>query len=101
VLAVIFLSVVSEMAGLLGQLSSGQRRNDGPMGKSDRALVFGALGLLVGTGISPGPWLTWVVAGVALLLGLTIVNRVRRGVAASDRLLDLGGQRQEDRRAPR
>lgn len=101
VLVVIFLAVVSEMAGLLGQLSCGQRRNDGPMGKSDRALVFGALGLLVGLGISPGPWLTWVAAGVALLLGLTIVNRVRRGVAASDRPLDLGGQRQEDRRAPR
>jgi CDP-diacylglycerol--glycerol-3-phosphate 3-phosphatidyltransferase len=42
--AVVVLSVISEFAGVLGPT----RRYDGPLGKSDRALVFGALGLGLG-----------------------------------------------------
>jgi CDP-diacylglycerol--glycerol-3-phosphate 3-phosphatidyltransferase len=52
------------------------------MGKSDRALVFGLLGLLLGAGIAPGAWLSaFVLAIVALLLLPTIANRVRHGIA--------------------
>ena len=47
---VIVASCVSEMAGALGPMVGAARRYDGPMGKSDRALVFGALGLYVGLG---------------------------------------------------
>ena len=47
---VIVASCVSEMAGALGPMVGAARRFDGPMGKSDRALVFGALGLYVGLG---------------------------------------------------
>ena len=43
---VIAASCVSEMAGALGPMVGAARRYDGPMGKSDRALVFGALGAL-------------------------------------------------------
>ena len=32
------------------------RRYEGPMGKSDRAFVFGALGLALGLGFSTGAW---------------------------------------------
>ena len=46
---VIWLSAISEMVGILGQVIGKTRRYDGPMGKSDRAFVFGLLGLLVGT----------------------------------------------------
>jgi len=46
--AVIFLSAVSEMAGALGPMVGSPRRYDGPMGKSDRAFVFGAAGLAIG-----------------------------------------------------
>ena len=81
ILLVIFLSNLAEMAGLLGIVAGNGRRNDGPMGKSDRALVFGLLGLLLGAGIVPGAWLPLVLAIVALLLLPTIVNRVRHGIA--------------------
>src|SRR6059058_881657 len=47
---VIAASCVSEMAGALAPMVGAARRYDGPMGKSDRALVFGALGLYVGAG---------------------------------------------------
>jgi CDP-diacylglycerol--glycerol-3-phosphate 3-phosphatidyltransferase len=47
----IFLSILNEFAGLLGQALGGERRYDGPMGKSDRALVLGLLCLLIGFGL--------------------------------------------------
>jgi CDP-diacylglycerol--glycerol-3-phosphate 3-phosphatidyltransferase len=53
------------------------RRYDGPMGKSDRALVFGAIALALGLGVEPSLWLNGVWAGVVLLQLVTLVNRVR------------------------
>ncbi len=47
----IFLSLLNEFAGLLGQALGGERRYDGPMGKSDRALLIGVLCLLIGFGL--------------------------------------------------
>jgi CDP-diacylglycerol--glycerol-3-phosphate 3-phosphatidyltransferase len=80
-LLVILLANLAEVAGLLGIVAGSGRRNDGPMGKSDRALVFGLLGLLLGAGITPGAWLAFVLTLVALLLLPTIANRVRHGIA--------------------
>jgi CDP-diacylglycerol--glycerol-3-phosphate 3-phosphatidyltransferase len=42
----IFLSVVNEFCGVMGKVLGGQRRYEGPMGKSDRAFVIGLYGLL-------------------------------------------------------
>ena len=76
------LAVVVECAGLIGPLAGASRRYDGPLGKSDRALVLGAIALWVGLGLplahdwERGLW--WV---LSLLCLATIVNRVRRGVA--------------------
>jgi len=81
VVAIVLLALASEMAGVLAAQLGASRRYDGPMGKSDRAFVFGALGLALGLGAPAGRWLTLVLALVALLLGLTIVRRVRRGMA--------------------
>jgi CDP-diacylglycerol--glycerol-3-phosphate 3-phosphatidyltransferase len=77
---VIVLSIVTEFAGALGPTLGASRRYDGPMGKSDRAVVFGALGLWIGS-LAPLPaWLGWAVPILAALLLLTVVNRVRAGV---------------------
>jgi phosphatidylglycerophosphate synthase len=80
--AVIALSIVSEYAGVIGQAVGRERRYDGPMGKSDRAFIFGLLGLLVGLGFTVAPVLPWVWAALSLLIAATIVNRVRRGLSA-------------------
>jgi CDP-diacylglycerol--glycerol-3-phosphate 3-phosphatidyltransferase len=80
VVPIAVLAGVSELAGVLVQLLGGSRRYDGPMGKSDRAFVFGLLGLLGGCGLPLVPWANWALAAILLLLGLTIVNRVRRGL---------------------
>lgn len=77
---VVLLSSVSELAGVLGQVVGASRRYDGPMGKSDRALVFGALGLWIGLGLSVPLWTQWILVGLAVLLLVTIDNRVRAGL---------------------
>lgn len=80
--AVIVLSVISEFAGMAATMIGAQRRYDGPMGKSDRALVFGVVALWLGAGGS----LTILESRLfpivlAVLLVVTIVNRVRGGLA--------------------
>ncbi len=77
----IVLAVISEMTGTVAVMTGASRRYDGPMGKSDRAFVFGLLAIALGLGLPPAPWLAWVFPALALLLALTIVNRVRRGLA--------------------
>ena len=68
-------------AGVLGVMVGASRRYDGPMGKSDRALCFGVFGAGVASGLLPLSWLDPLLVLLALLLVLTIVNRVRQGLA--------------------
>ncbi|MDR1848807.1 MAG: CDP-alcohol phosphatidyltransferase family protein [Zoogloeaceae bacterium] len=81
---VIGLSVVSEMAGALGPMVGAPRQYDGPMGKSDRAFLFGVLGLWAGLADGRLPdWVFWImVAVVPLLILLNTVNRIRSGLTA-------------------
>jgi len=81
---VIGLSVVSEMAGALGPMIGAPRQYDGPMGKSDRAFLFGALGLWAGLAGGKLPdWVFWIMAVIVpLCILLNIFNRIRSGLAA-------------------
>ncbi|MDF3933204.1 CDP-alcohol phosphatidyltransferase family protein [Pseudomonas citronellolis] len=81
VVLVVLLAMLSEYAGVLGSMIGASRRYDGPMGKSDRALCFGVLGAGVACGLLPVAWIAPLLWLVALLLGLTIVNRIRQGLA--------------------
>jgi CDP-diacylglycerol--glycerol-3-phosphate 3-phosphatidyltransferase len=76
----VILAIISEMTGVLGLLVGAERRYDGPMGKSDRAFVFGLLALLLAAGVSLGIWLNAVLVAVFLLLLLTIFNRANRAL---------------------
>ncbi|WP_413992758.1 CDP-alcohol phosphatidyltransferase family protein [Labrys okinawensis] len=78
--AVIVLAVISEFAGVMGPMVGASRRYDGPLGKSDRAFVFGALGLWIGLGLPRPEWLFWLMPLAVLFLTLTIVNRVHKGL---------------------
>ena len=78
---VILLAVISEMAGMVTVMIGASRRYDGPMGKSDRALVFGALALWCGLGGSVAPWASYLFPRLmTLMLLATVVNRVRGGL---------------------
>jgi CDP-diacylglycerol--glycerol-3-phosphate 3-phosphatidyltransferase len=83
---VIVAACVSEMAGALGPMVGTARRFDGPMGKSDRALVFGALGLYIGLGYALPETVFWLLPGLVFLIGCNIVLRVHRGAAAATRI---------------
>lgn len=78
---VIVLAGLSEFAGALGPTVGASRRYDGPMGKSDRAFVFGVLGLVVALGIAMPAWTAWLMPLLALLIALTTVRRVRSALA--------------------
>ena len=80
---VILFSALSEMAGVLGQTVGATRRYDGPMGKSDRAFVFGVLYLSVAVAAVPD-WLQWVLPVVALLIAVNIVNRIRQALKRTE-----------------
>jgi CDP-diacylglycerol--glycerol-3-phosphate 3-phosphatidyltransferase len=81
IVGVTILAIVSEMTGVIAVQIGAARRYDGPMGKSDRAFVFGLLGLLMGIGISPARWVDTVLLITICLLIATIVNRARRALA--------------------
>ena len=78
---VIWLAALSEMAGALGPMVGASRRYEGPMGKSDRAFVFGALGLWLGLAGQLPAWLAWLMPAIALLMVVNIINRVRAGLS--------------------
>lgn len=77
VLLVVLLAVLTEFVGVCAVAIGAKRRYDGPMGKSDRAFVFGALGLWVGLGNVTGVAVNAIFAGVGVLLLLTGLNRAR------------------------
>jgi len=78
---IIWLSALTEFCGVLGQVQGKTRRYDGPLGKSDRAFLFGLLGLVyVFVPVLPDflYWLVWI---AIILLIVTCVNRVKSGLA--------------------
>jgi CDP-diacylglycerol---glycerol-3-phosphate 3-phosphatidyltransferase len=79
VATVALLAALTEFTSVTGQALTGSRRNDGPMGKSDRALLQGALGTWLAFGGIPHPHLA---PAMAALLLLTIANRLRYILAA-------------------
>lgn len=81
VVLIVLLATLTEMTGVLIQALGGSRRYDGPLGKSDRAFLFGALGLILGLGFSGGAWLSPLLGIAALVLIWTVINRARHGLA--------------------
>lgn len=77
VVAVVILALLTELVGVLGLAIAQRRTYDGPMGKSDRALVFAAIALALGLGVPAGPWLTVLLGGICGLALVTIINRAR------------------------
>jgi len=82
VVLIVSLAVCSELAGWLSTKVTRERANHGPMGKSDRALVFGVTALLVGSGITVAPFINEVWILVVALLLITLFNRGRHIAAA-------------------
>lgn len=80
VILTIALSIISEMTGVLGQVLSGTRHYQGPMGKSDRALLLGFLGLLVGLNYFNVLFFNSLFLLAILLLIIAIFNRSKAAI---------------------
>ncbi|AHN26168.1 CDP-alcohol phosphatidyltransferase family protein [Gilliamella apicola] len=80
VILVVLLSFLSEYAGVLGLMVGSSRRYDGPMGKSDRAFVFGAISLGIGIYQLPLDCINPILWMISFLLIYTVINRIRKGL---------------------
>lgn len=69
------LATITELTAVTGWALSGRRTNDGPLGKSDRALVLGVAGGLEGLGVHPHEA---IAPAMTLLLVVTMIQRCRR-----------------------
>ena len=78
---IIWLSALTEFCGVLGQVQGKTRRYDGPLGKSDRAFLFGVLGLVYVFAPTLLDFLYWVLWVDIILLIVTCVKRVKSGLA--------------------
>lgn len=76
VAGVVVLAMIAEFVAVLDPAA---RRNDGPFGKSDRAVAFGLLAVLIATGVS-GFWMSLVLGAMVAAALLTISNRVREQI---------------------
>jgi CDP-diacylglycerol---glycerol-3-phosphate 3-phosphatidyltransferase len=73
--AIVVLTVASEVAGMLGPMIGGSRRLDGPMGKADRGIALGVLGLCICNGLLPSA-AAWVALPLGSLITITTLNRL-------------------------
>lgn len=81
VVSVTTLGIIVEMAGIVAVQIGAARNYAGPMGKSDRAFLFGLITLLLGLGVPAGFWCTVLLSMGILLSALTIMNRSRLALA--------------------
>ncbi|CAM6816533.1 CDP-alcohol phosphatidyltransferase family protein [Enterobacter asburiae] len=77
VVLVVLLSWLTEFCGLIAQTLIGIRNYRGPMGKSDRAFVLGALGLFIAFWPQYTCMVDIVFGFSAILLAWTSINRCR------------------------
>jgi CDP-diacylglycerol--glycerol-3-phosphate 3-phosphatidyltransferase len=83
VVLVVVSGIIAEMTGVTTTQIGASRRYDGPLGKSDRAFLFGFIALVLGLGIAPGHWVNIMLAGGLLFSLYTIYNRARHGLRES------------------
>jgi CDP-diacylglycerol--glycerol-3-phosphate 3-phosphatidyltransferase len=80
VVLAVLLSWLTEFVGVCAVMVGASRRYDGPMGKSDRAFVFGALSIAVGCGYPGAGALNAGLALVAILSVMTVLHRGARAI---------------------
>ncbi|PJG44483.1 CDP-alcohol phosphatidyltransferase [Acinetobacter tandoii] len=86
---VVFLSILTEYAGVMAPVVGQERRYDGPMGKSDRAFWFSLLAIFYVLSQSFSEHLTFklqqlmsngLLAVILVLLFITLYNRIRNAI---------------------
>jgi CDP-diacylglycerol--glycerol-3-phosphate 3-phosphatidyltransferase len=76
----LFLSIINEIAGILGKIVSGTRRYDGPMGKSDRALIIGLLSIIFYFTTFLNVYIDYIFIFIILLLIISTYFRINNSL---------------------
>ncbi|MFP3593405.1 CDP-alcohol phosphatidyltransferase family protein [Chryseobacterium sp. SIMBA_038] len=76
----IILSIINEFAGLIGKVVGKERRYDGPMGKSDRALILGLYGLIIFFGVNISNYSQYIFGLIILLLLISTYTRLKKSL---------------------
>jgi CDP-diacylglycerol--glycerol-3-phosphate 3-phosphatidyltransferase len=76
----IIVSIINEFAGLLGKVVGKERRYDGPMGKSDRALILGIYGLAVFFGANISGVSKYIFEMIIVLLLISTYIRLKKSL---------------------
>ena len=80
IITFILLSIINEFAGLIGKVVGKERRYDGPMGKSDRALILGLYGLLIFFGVSITGVSPYIFGILIFLLLISTYTRLKKSL---------------------
>jgi len=83
-LALCFMAIMTEFTGVVAVSQGASRRYDGPMGKSDRAFLFGLIGLLLAYGLPSLIWVSCLIWLAVALSGLTVARRIGRSLEELD-----------------
>ena len=76
----ISLAIINEFAGLLGKVVGKNRRYEGPMGKSDRALLFGIYGIIMFCGVQISDYSGYIFGVIILLLLFSTFTRLKKAL---------------------
>ncbi len=80
VVAFICLGIVNEFSGVMAKIVSGERRYDGPMGKSDRAFIIAIYGLLMFFGVAFSKFSIYIFSVLILLLIISTFTRLNKAL---------------------
>lgn len=76
----IIMSIINEFAGLMGKVIRQERRYEGPMGKSDRALILGIYGSAVFFGANITDYSQYIFGLLVLLLFISTYVRLKKSL---------------------
>ena len=79
----VLAGIAAEFTGVIAETIAGERRYDGPVGKSERALVFGFAGLLMALGAWPGWWFAILMILMIALSARAAWNRAQPALPLS------------------
>lgn len=78
--AFLFLSILNELTGIMGKIVSGTRRYDGPMGKSDRALIIGLASIILCCSVRLLPYMQNLFYILDVLLIVSTFIRIKKSL---------------------
>ena len=81
-LAIIFitLAIINEFCGLLAKVLSGNRRYDGPMGKSDRAFLIGLVCIIYYFTNKIDPYMNTIIFVASILMIISSYLRLTKSI---------------------